>query len=189
MTVCCAEGAEGRNVRRTDSICDRSRVDSSVCPDACEVMMLIVGDPGQERSNCRASRTPAWGWRAQEFIITNQIGIHPMALAQCSASQDPQDVRDRAPDRIEAPRGSSSGASAEASPASRRTLSQAGDSPHERLQDEQCAQLLGGENSKLDEENPMIGFRGASRYYDARYARWVRAGVRRGAAGSRRTQG
>ena len=32
------------------------------------------------------------------------------------------------------------------------------------------AQLLGGEEFELDEENPMIGFRGASRYYDARYA-------------------
>jgi pyruvate,water dikinase len=32
------------------------------------------------------------------------------------------------------------------------------------------AQLLGGREFEPSEENPMIGFRGASRYYDARYA-------------------
>jgi pyruvate,water dikinase len=32
------------------------------------------------------------------------------------------------------------------------------------------ARLLGGEEFEPKEENPMIGFRGASRYYDSRYA-------------------
>jgi pyruvate,water dikinase len=32
------------------------------------------------------------------------------------------------------------------------------------------AQLLGGRDFEPDEENPMLGFRGASRYYDERYA-------------------
>ena len=32
------------------------------------------------------------------------------------------------------------------------------------------AELLGGREFEPDEENPMIGFRGASRYYDERYA-------------------
>src|SRR5690606_38620566 len=31
------------------------------------------------------------------------------------------------------------------------------------------AQLLGGRGFEPEEENPMIGFRGASRYYSARY--------------------
>ena len=31
------------------------------------------------------------------------------------------------------------------------------------------AKLLGGQEFEPDEENPMIGFRGASRYYDVRY--------------------
>jgi len=32
------------------------------------------------------------------------------------------------------------------------------------------ARLLGGREFEPFEENPMIGFRGASRYYDPRYA-------------------
>lgn len=32
------------------------------------------------------------------------------------------------------------------------------------------ARLLGGDEFEPDEENPMLGFRGASRYYDDRYA-------------------
>ena len=32
------------------------------------------------------------------------------------------------------------------------------------------ARLLGGEEFEPQEENPMIGFRGASRYYDPRYS-------------------
>ena len=39
------------------------------------------------------------------------------------------------------------------------------------------ANLLGGKRYEPIEENPMLGFRGASRYYDPRYPRRVYARV------------
>ena len=39
------------------------------------------------------------------------------------------------------------------------------------------AHLIGGEQFEPKEENPMIGFRGASRYYDPRYRDGLRAGM------------
>ena len=41
--------------------------------------------------------------------------------------------------------------------------------PHERLQDQRVREPVGGRRYEPQEENPMIGFRGASRYYDPRY--------------------
>jgi pyruvate,water dikinase len=39
------------------------------------------------------------------------------------------------------------------------------------------ADLLGGRAFEPQEENPMIGFRGASRYYSGRLSRRLRAGM------------
>ena len=46
----------------------------------------------------------------------------------------------------------------------RRVLAQAGDRAAVGLQVERVQKLLGGERYEPDEENPMLGFRGASRY-------------------------
>ena len=48
------------------------------------------------------------------------------------------------------------------------------------------ARLVGGAGSSRTEENPMIGFRGASRYYDDALPRRLRARVPRAQAGARR---
>jgi pyruvate, water dikinase len=39
------------------------------------------------------------------------------------------------------------------------------------------ANLIGGEEFEPHEENPMIGWRGASRYYDPKYSRSLRPRV------------
>ena len=49
------------------------------------------------------------------------------------------------------------------------------------------AMLIGGKEFEPVEENPMIGFRGASRYYDDRYKAGFQARVPRPAAGPAKT--
>ena len=51
------------------------------------------------------------------------------------------------------------------------------------------ANLIGGSRYEPHEENPMIGFRGASRYVDPTFTRRLRAGMPRGAARCATTMG
>jgi pyruvate,water dikinase len=107
-----------------------------------------------------------------EFLVTNWIGIHPMALVHPDriASTD---------ERSEVLRRTRSWPSPEAffvdRMASGIAVIAAGFYPRPvivRFSDfktNEYADLLGGSAFEPDEANPMIGFRGASRYYDERY--------------------
>jgi pyruvate,water dikinase len=107
-----------------------------------------------------------------EFIINQMIGIHPQALLQYKTL--PSDLRNSIDKRI----------SAYANPVEYYVerlkegiaMIAAAFYPKPvivRLSDfksNEYANLLGGDQFEPHEENPMLGFRGASRYYDARYA-------------------
>ncbi len=134
-------------------------------------MMLIVGDPSRAFDLSRIPNQGV-GLARAEFIITNHIGIHPMALARYPTIKDPQVAKEIAA-RI---------GSEDARALFVRRLSEgiariaAAFYPKPvivRTSDfktNEYAQLLGGQEFEPAEENPMIGFRGASRYYDTRYA-------------------
>jgi pyruvate,water dikinase len=133
--------------------------------------MLIVGDP-ERAFDFAGIPNEGVGLARIEFIITNHIGIHPMALAKLAAIRDAK-VLGQIRDRI----GSEDGKEFFI-----RNLSEgigriaAAFYPRPvivRLSDfktNEYANLLGGAEFEQHEENPMIGFRGASRYYDDRYA-------------------
>jgi len=80
VTVCCAEGAEG-HVYAGALPFNVDRIDASTVPKTRTQVMLIVGDPSRAFS-LSAIPNAGVGLARTEFIVTNHIGIHPMALAR-----------------------------------------------------------------------------------------------------------
>jgi pyruvate,water dikinase len=133
--------------------------------------MLIVGDPSRAFA-LSAIPNAGVGLARTEFIVTHHIGIHPMALARYPGLKDPRAVQEIAA-RIGAEdarefflrRFSEGVARIAAAFYPKPVIVRTSD-----FKTNEYAQLLGGGEFEPDEENPMIGFRGASRYYDGRYA-------------------
>jgi pyruvate, water dikinase len=170
VTVCCSEGTEGHVYDGRLSF-DIEKVEATAVPKTRTKMMLILADPGQA-FHLAAIPNEGVGLVRMEFIVTNHIGIHPMALAQFPMLKDPKavnEIRKRIGEE-------------DAREFFIRRLSEgigritAAFYPKPvivRMSDfktNEYAGLLGGAEFEPKEENPMIGFRGASRYYDARYA-------------------
>lgn len=170
VTVCCAEGSEG-HVYAGALPYEILKTDAAKIPETKTKIMLNVADPSQA-FKLAAIPNAGVGLARIEFIITNQIGIHPMALAHYTQIKDLQ---------IAAKIGKLIG-SEEPHEYFIRHLSEgvgriaAAFYPKPvivRLSDfktNEYARLLGGDGFEPVEENPMLGFRGASRYYDPRYA-------------------
>jgi pyruvate,water dikinase len=133
--------------------------------------MLNVADPAQA---FRLSAIPnaGVGLARIEFVITNSIGVHPMALVRYPALRDAaaaakiesllggEDPREYFISRLSEGVGRIA-AAFYPKPVIVRTSD---------FKTNEYAQLLGGQEFEPAEENPMLGFRGASRYYDPRYA-------------------
>ena len=169
VTVCCAEGAEGHVYAGClPFVVDH--LDAILVPHTRTHIMLIVGDPSRA---FHLSMIPnqGVGLARAEFIITNHIGIHPMALARYPHLADGQLSRDRPPHRPENARAFFVQSSAKAS---RGFAAAFHPKPgHRSMSDfktNEYAELVGGRQFEPTEENPMLGFRGAARYYDERYA-------------------
>jgi len=169
ITISCADGDVGSVYPGTLSF-TREEIDLGAIPETTTDLMLNLADPA---AAFQWWRLPARGvgLARMEFIISSLIKVHPMALVH--------------PERL--------------SPSDRAKVamlthgfSQPADyfvetlargigriaatfHPHPaivRLSDfktNEYAHLLGGEPFEPHEENPMLGFRGASRYYDDRY--------------------
>jgi pyruvate, water dikinase len=170
VTVCCSEGSEG-HVYDGRLPFEIAPIEANEVPLTRTKIMLILGDPGQA-FHLAAIPNEGVGLARIEFIVTNHIGIHPMALAQFPNLKDPKavmEIRDRIGD--ESPgeffiRRLSEGIGRIAAAFYPKPVIV-------RMSDfktNEYARLLGGEEFEPREENPMIGFRGASRYYDSRYS-------------------
>jgi pyruvate,water dikinase len=170
VTVCCAEGAEG-HVYAGAIPFQVERIDASTVPATRTKIMLIVGDPSRAFA-LSAIPNAGVGLARTEFIVTNHIGIHPMALARYPQLKDTKAVKEIAA-RIGTEdareyfvrRFSEGVARIGAAFYPRPVIVRTSD-----FKTNEYAQLLGGSEFEPAEENPMIGLRGASRYYDARYA-------------------
>jgi pyruvate, water dikinase len=170
VTVCCAEGSEGHVYAGTLPF-EVEKLDASSVPATRTHIMLNIGDPDQA-FKLAAIPNAGVGLARIEFIINNHIGIHPMALVNYPKLKD-----SRAKAEIKARIG-------EESPTEFfvQRLSEgigriaAAFYPNPvivRMSDfktNEYARLIGGREFEPEEENPMIGFRGASRYYDSRYS-------------------
>ncbi|MGE0384389.1 MAG: phosphoenolpyruvate synthase [Gammaproteobacteria bacterium] len=170
VTVSCAEGAEG-HVYAGSIGYDVERIDAALVPATRTQIMLNVGDPSQAFSLAQIPNAGV-GLARIEFIITDHVGIHPMALARYPRIADDA-AREEIARRIgdePAPeffvRHLAEGvATIAAAFAPRPVIVRMSD-----FKTNEYARLVGGAEFEPDEENPMLGFRGASRYYDERYA-------------------
>ncbi len=164
VTVSCAEGDTG-NVYSGLLEFEYSQIELGNLPEIPTKIMMNVGNP--DRAFDFAGLPHAGiGLARLEFIINNMIGIHPKALLEFD--QLPQELKDEIQPRIaayESPREFFVAKLTEGI----ATLASAF-APHPvivRMSDfksNEYANLIAGTRYEPEEENPMIGFRGASRY-------------------------
>jgi pyruvate, water dikinase len=169
VTVSCAEGAQG-NVYEgfIDFTVDRRTINQEQRP-ATQIMMNVA-DPDQAFALSFLPNDGV-GLARLEFIINNNIGIHPMALVRYPNLEREEDVREIGRRiREEDPREFFIRCLAEG--VGRIAAAFYPKPVIVRLSDfksNEYARLIGGREFEPVEENPMLGFRGASRYYDDRY--------------------
>lgn len=171
VTVSCAQGDIG-HVYRGKLEYAVSNVDIAGLPRPRTKVMVNLGDPDLAFQTAMLPNDGV-GLARMEFIINEFIGIHPMALAE------PKRVRDRKiRGRIAA---LTRGYATPADYFVQRLAEGVGVITAAfypkpvivRLSDfktNEYAKLLGGADFEPLEENPMLGFRGASRYAHANYA-------------------
>ena len=170
ITLSCAEGKQGYIYEGTLEY-EEKTIDMEKLPQAPVDIMINIASPD---SAYRWWQLPVKGigLARMEFIINNVIKIHPMALAHPERVEDPgdrelienlthlyDDKKQYFIDNL-------------AYGIARIASSQW---PHPvivRMSDfktNEYANLIGGKPFEPAEANPMLGFRGASRYYDERY--------------------
>lgn len=170
VTVCCAEGETG-HVYAGLLPFEVSRVDLNNVAQPRTKIMLNVANP-EEAFSLSFLPNSGVGLAREEFIITNWVKVHPLALIH--------------PDKVEGADARQQIAALTAGYTDKPqyfvdTLAQgvamiaAAFYPKDvilRLSDfktNEYANLLGGAAFEPTEENPMLGFRGASRYCHPRY--------------------
>ena len=170
VTVSCAEGDEGL-VYDGKLDFEESDVNLNDLPEAPLPIMMNIASPA---AAFRWWRLPAKGigLARMEFIVNNVIKIHPMALCHFDDLEDKEarrqiealtrgyaDKEDYFVDHLA--RGIATiAASQYPAPAIVRMSD---------FKTNEYADLIGGKAFEPQEENPMLGFRGASRYYSERY--------------------
>jgi pyruvate,water dikinase len=170
VTVSCAEGSEGF-IYEGQAKCEVEDLRLDRIPDTRTKIMLNLANPA---AAFRWWRLPAdgVGLTRMEFVIGNQIRIHPMALVHFDSLKDEQ-ARQTIAALTEAYANKADYFVDQlARGLSRIAASQYPRPVIIRLSDfktNEYAGLIGGAEFEPREENPMIGFRGASRYYSPRY--------------------
>ena len=164
VTVSCAEGDTGYIYNQElDFDVVTSRIDSM--PDLPLKVMMNVGNPDRAFDFARLPHEGV-GLARLEFIINRMIGVHPKALL--NFDEQPQELKEEISEMIagyESPtefyieklvEGISS-IGAAFSP--KKVIVRMSD-----FKSNEYFNLVGGYQYEPDEENPMLGFRGASRY-------------------------
>ncbi len=170
VTISCAEGEEGK-VYADLLPFEVQEVPLENLPRTRTQILMNVGNP-QEALSLSAIPNDGVGLARTEFIIANQIQIHPMALIHYDLLKDefvkakiaditalyddkPQYFVDKLAQGI-----GRIAAAFYPKPVIVRTSD---------FKSNEYANLLGGRQFEPHEENPMLGWRGAARYYDQGY--------------------
>ncbi len=170
VTLSCAEGDQGYLYEGLLDF-DVADVDLNDIPETRTQIMLNIASPGAAFDWWQLP-AKGIGLARMEFIINNLIKIHPMALIHYDDLKDRQawqtirdmtrgfdDKRDYFVENLSQGIGKIA----------------ASQYPHPvivRLSDfktNEYANLIGGKDFEPEEANPMLGFRGAARYYSDRY--------------------
>jgi pyruvate, water dikinase len=170
VTVSCAEGEEGYVYEGKLSV-DRIETDLSELPAITTPLMLNVGSPATAFNYAHLPHKGV-GLAREEFIINTYIKAHPMALLQHPQLNDPQlsaaiKTLIKGYDNEEAyfiNKLSFGIARIAAAFYPHRVIVRFSD-----FKSNEYRNLLGGHYFEPEEENPMIGWRGASRYYSPNY--------------------
>ena len=170
ITVSCAEGETGY-VYEGILPFEVSETPLDQLPKPHTKILMNIGNP-QDAFSLSAIPTDGVGLARLEFIIANHIQAHPMALVHFDALTDPQakaqlaeltSLYDDKPQYFVDKLAQGVGMIAAAFYPKPVIV---------RLSDfktNEYAHLLGGQQFEPTEDNPMIGWRGASRYYHERY--------------------
>ena len=164
VTVSCAEGDTGL-IYDGKLAFDYKTVELSAMPEIPVKIMMNVGNPDRAFAFA-ATPNAGIGLARLEFIINNMIGIHPKALLEFDAL--PADLKAQIAPRVAAyasPRDFYIAKLAEG--ISTLAAAFAPNTVIVRMSDfksNEYANLIGGTRYEPEEENPMIGFRGAGRY-------------------------
>ncbi len=170
ITISCAEGDEGK-IYEGELDFEAKDVNLEDIPDTrTQIMMNIASPAGAFRwwqLPCKGI-----GLARIEFIIGNVIGIHPMALVRYDDLED-KEAKKKIKKMTEGYEDKSEyfverlalgiakiAAARHPDPVVVRTSD---------FKTNEYASLIGGREFEPEEENPMLGFRGASRYYSDRY--------------------
>ena len=170
VTVSCAEGAEGRVYEGALSF-DRQEIDPAALPKPPVPLMVNLANPDSAFLTAQLPSAGV-GLMRVEFLVANWIGIHPMALVhpdRVASADDRSEILHRtqnslSPEAFFVDRMASGIAIIAAAFYPRPVVVRFSD-----FKTNEYAGLIGGSAFEPDEANPMIGFRGASRYYDERY--------------------
>ena len=165
ITVSCAGGDVGRVFDGTAAITTRELALDDI-PDTNTNVMVNLANPGAALNWWRLP-TAGIGLARMEFIIGEHIAAHPMALAHPDRIDDPE-IRQAiveltrhasSPAEYFVDRLASGIASLAATWADRPVIVRMSD-----FKTNEYAGLLGGRQFEPTEANPMLGWRGASRY-------------------------
>ncbi|WP_274961613.1 phosphoenolpyruvate synthase [Thioclava electrotropha] len=175
VTVCCAEGDEGRVY---DGFAEFTVEDLNLdaVPETKTKVMLNLANPAIA---ARWWRLPidGVGLARMEFVISNTIRVHPMALLHFSDIREAE-VREEIETLTRGYEDKAEYFVDQLALGLSRIAAVAYPNPMIlRLSDfktNEYADLLGGRQFEPVESNPMIGWRGASRYYDPAYVEGFR---------------
>ncbi|MFA5182136.1 MAG: phosphoenolpyruvate synthase [Syntrophales bacterium] len=169
-TISCAEGEIG-NVYDGILKFEVQRVDAKNLERPKTKIMMNVGNP-ENAFNLAAIPNDGVGLARLEFIINQFISIHPMALIQFDKVADPA-IREKIESLTYGYKNKADFFVDKLAQGVAKIA--AAFYPNDvvvRMSDfksNEYKNLIGGQYFEMDEENPMIGFRGASRYYNERY--------------------
>ncbi len=186
VTVSCAEGDTGFIYAGALPF-ERTTTDLAAMPAAPLKIMMNVANP-ERAFDFGQLPNAGIGLARLEMIIASHIGVHPLALLEYDR-QEP-DVRRKIdaktagyadPVSFYVDRLAEGIATITASVAPNPVIVRLSD-----FKSNEYANLIGGSRYEPHEENPMIGFRGASRYVEPVVRTRLRAGMPGRAPGARR---
>ncbi len=170
ITVSCAEGKEGFVF---EGIMDweEDEIDLDKLGEPETEVMLILANPDTAFMNSMLP-VDGVGLMRLEFVINNSIKVHPLALAKFNEVEDKKTIKEI--EKITAGYKDKKEFFIEKLSMAVGTIA-AAFHPKDvivRMSDfktNEYADLIGGQQFEPEEENPMVGFRGASRYYNEKY--------------------
>lgn len=165
VTVDCTKGDRGFVYEGLSDIREES-IDLSALPDTRTKVMLNLADPGAAYRWWKLP-TDGVGLTRMEFVISNHVKVHPMALLEPDRVADPDErvaisqlTRGfESPSEYFVDRLACGLARIAALTFPKKTVIRFSD-----FKSNEYADLIGGSAFEPSEENPMLGFRGASRY-------------------------